>query len=377
MSFSVLSFLNAVFWFNLGLIPIAILQTRWKIAMKYSPSLLVALAILAGVRVFFPLDSPMFLVVNSRVVLRSLQRVLEMKFGVVSVWMVVVSAWVLGGSIVLIREMSHFLQDRRTRRSWVHVHNDQVVRAAEYLNIPLEEIIVSPQVGTPTVFGLLRPHIYLPDVDLPQEEWVWILKHEYQHILSRDIWIKFLYLILEAVCFWNPLMYKLTKKLSDLLEFRCDYFVTRNNSEDENQVYLLSILHTLQKVKAKEKAPPAKLRSYMCTSLVRTQADLLLEERVNAVESRRRKHPLRDAAILLVSVSLFIASYFVLFQPAVDHPVEDVDGYVEITSKNAYIIRTDEGEYELWVDDCFFVDLSEEEIRVSPMNQLTIREEED
>lgn len=55
MSFSVLSFLNAVFWFNLGLIPIAILQTRWKIAMKYSPSLLVALAILARSPGVFPL----------------------------------------------------------------------------------------------------------------------------------------------------------------------------------------------------------------------------------------------------------------------------------------------------------------------------------
>lgn len=39
MSFSVLSFLNAVFWFNLGLIPIAILQARWKIAMKYTSDL--------------------------------------------------------------------------------------------------------------------------------------------------------------------------------------------------------------------------------------------------------------------------------------------------------------------------------------------------
>ena len=68
-----LSFLNAVFWFNLGLIPIAILQARWKIAMKYSPALLAALAILAGVRVFFPLDSPMFLVIRSHVVLRFLQ----------------------------------------------------------------------------------------------------------------------------------------------------------------------------------------------------------------------------------------------------------------------------------------------------------------
>ena len=31
MSFSVLSFLNAVFWFNLGLIPIAILQAVGKL----------------------------------------------------------------------------------------------------------------------------------------------------------------------------------------------------------------------------------------------------------------------------------------------------------------------------------------------------------
>lgn len=94
MSFSVLSFLNAVFWFNLGLIPIAILQARWKIAMKYSPALLAALAILAGVRVFFPLDSPMFLVIRSHVVLRFLQQVLVYKlFDAVPTWY---SLWLFG-----------------------------------------------------------------------------------------------------------------------------------------------------------------------------------------------------------------------------------------------------------------------------------------
>lgn len=92
MSFSVLSFLNAVFWFNLGLIPIAILQARWKIAMKYSPALLAALAILAGVRVFFPLDSPMFLVIRSHVVLRFLQQVLVYKlFDAVPTWVFAVA----------------------------------------------------------------------------------------------------------------------------------------------------------------------------------------------------------------------------------------------------------------------------------------------
>ena len=105
MSFSVLSFLNAVFWFNLGLIPIAILQARWKIAMKYSPALLAALAILAGVRVFFPLDSPMFLVIRSHVVLRFLQQVLVYKlFDAVPTWVFAVAVWIVGGSTVLLRE---------------------------------------------------------------------------------------------------------------------------------------------------------------------------------------------------------------------------------------------------------------------------------
>lgn len=246
MSFSVLSFLNAVFWFNLGLIPIAILQARWKIAMKYSPALLAALAILAGVRVFFPLDSPMFLVIRSHVVLRFLQQVLVYKlFDAVPTWVFAVAVWIVGGSTVLLREFYFCLQDRRTRQGWVHVHNDQVVRAAAALGIPMRIIIVSPQVDIPIASGLLKPRIYLPDADLSHEEWVWILKHERQHLRNGDIWIKFLYLMLEAVFFWNPLMHRMENNLNDLLEFRCDYLLTRNSPALDNQIYLLSILHVL------------------------------------------------------------------------------------------------------------------------------------
>ena len=67
MSFSIFSFLNAVFWFNVILIPIAILQLRGNAAKHYSPVLL------AAVRVFLPVDSSMFLVIQSYHVLRFLQ----------------------------------------------------------------------------------------------------------------------------------------------------------------------------------------------------------------------------------------------------------------------------------------------------------------
>lgn len=205
MSFSVYSFLNAVFWFNIGLIPIALIQTHGRIVKRYSPVLLGALTVLAGIRVFLPLDATWFLVIDSRHVLRFLQRILNFQlFGIVPVWGLVVLIWLGGGAAVLIREATYLIRDKRIRSSWIHVQNDQVSRAASALNISPKQIIVSPQVGTPAVIGLFRPKIYLPDISLPHEEWIWILKHERQHIRHGDIWIKFLYLMLEAVCFWNP-----------------------------------------------------------------------------------------------------------------------------------------------------------------------------
>ena len=94
MSFSVYSFLNAVFWFNIGLIPIALIQTHGRIVKRYSPVLLGALTVLAGIRVFLPLDATWFLVIDSRHVLRFLQRILNFQlFGIVPVWGLVVLIW--------------------------------------------------------------------------------------------------------------------------------------------------------------------------------------------------------------------------------------------------------------------------------------------
>ena len=218
MSFSIYSFLNAVFWFNVILIPIAILQLRGNAAKHYSPVLLAALAILAAVRVFLPVDSSMFLVIRSYHVLRFLQQVLKYRvFDLVPVWEVAVMIWIAGALTVFIREMYLCQRDRRTRQSWVHVHNERVVCTATALEIPLERIVVTPKVGVPMAAGLFHPQIYLLDADLTIEEWTWVLKHEQMHLKKGDIWFKLLYLVLEGLFFWNPLMPMIEDNLSDLL----------------------------------------------------------------------------------------------------------------------------------------------------------------
>ena len=378
MSFSIFSFLNAVFWFNVILIPIAIIQLRGNAAKRYSPVLLAALALLAAVRVFLPVDSSMFLVIRSYHVLRFLQRVLTYRpFGLVAVWEVTVGLWIAGALTVCIREIYLCQRDRRTRRSWVHVHNERVVSAATALGIPLERIVVTPAVGVPMVSGLFHPRIYLPDADLTDEDWTWVLKHEQTHVKKGDLWIKLLYLVLEGLFFWNPLVPMLEDNLSDLLEFRCDYFVTRNCTDDEKRAYLLAILHVLQHAKAKEEKEKRsrKSRSHMSAFMVANDSERLLRERVDAVENPRPKRPFLHIIIALVSAVLFLASYFVLFQPATEPPVFIEDGYVEITPENAYIIHTADGKYEIWVDGELFSTISEEVLNADPMNKLTVYEE--
>ncbi len=202
------------------------------------------------------------------------------------------------------------------------LQNDQVLRAASALNISPKKIIVSPQVGTPAVIGLFRPKIYLPDISLPHEEWIWILKHERQHMRNGDIWIEFLYLLLEAVCCWNPYMHRVAKKLGALLEFRCDYLVTKGYSEAETQVYLLSILHILSYINLLKEDQSSKQRSRMHAYMVYTQADLLLRNRFEAIQNPRPKQPLAHTAIALGCIALFLSSYFFLFQPPEDIPVK-------------------------------------------------------
>ena len=109
--------------------------------------------------------------------------------------------------------------------------------------------------------------------------------------------------------------------------------------------------------------------------MVANDAERLLRDRVDAVENPRPKRPFLHTAIAVVSVILFLASYFILFQPAKDPPVFAEDGYVEITPENAYIVHTADGKYEVWVDGELFSTISEEVLNADPMNKLTVYEE--
>lgn len=81
------------------------------------------------------------------------------------------------------------------------------------------------RVVVPKVVGLLKPTILLPSTaltGLPIGDLELILAHELAHIRRHDLWINLLQRLAEAILFFNPAMWWLSRRVSTLREYCCD-----------------------------------------------------------------------------------------------------------------------------------------------------------
>lgn len=95
----------------------------------------------------------------------------------------------------------------------------------ERLGINSENLRVKKFRGTyvPYIVGILRPTIILPDKEYTEEQLQVVFTHEMTHYLQKDLWLKYISVVIRALHFFNPLawvLYSQTKKQS---EYMCDY----------------------------------------------------------------------------------------------------------------------------------------------------------
>jgi hypothetical protein len=76
-------------------------------------------------------------------------------------------------------------------------------------------------------------------------------------------------------------------------------------------------------------------------------------------------------SVVLVAI-VFLASFMVIIQPAYLPPVNDMEGIFELSPKNAHILFTKEGKYELYADDMFIFELEEYSLNIEPFKELSV-----
>lgn len=104
----------------------------------------------------------------------------------------------------------------------------------------------------PVVIGFLKPMLVLPNCDYSGEELFFVLKHELIHIKRRDINFKLLFVISNALHWFNPLIYIMQKEAVVDIELSCDEKVIQQTTYAVRKAYTETLLSTFSKQHKRE-----------------------------------------------------------------------------------------------------------------------------
>ncbi len=104
-----------------------------------------------------------------------------------------------------------------------------------------DNIYFCDEPGTPFVFGLFRPRIYVPS-DLSDEALTCVLAHEQAHIARRDPFWKLLGFLLLSLHWFNPVLWFSYVLLCRDIEKACDERAFRGQTISYRKVYSSALL---------------------------------------------------------------------------------------------------------------------------------------
>jgi len=110
-------------------------------------------------------------------------------------------------------------------------------------HIPLR---MAPGLPSPMLVGLFFPVVCLPDLTLPESHLRMVLLHDMTPSTRRDLLQTWLALLVNALHWFNPLAWLLTRSLGQACEDACDRDVTRDMTLQERKLYMSTILALAQ-----------------------------------------------------------------------------------------------------------------------------------
>jgi beta-lactamase regulating signal transducer with metallopeptidase domain len=162
----------------------------------------------------------------------------------------------------------------------------------------------------PTVIGVLRPMILLPSMALTimtPEELDLILGHELAHVRRYDLWVNLLQRVGEAILFFNPSVWYLSRRISTLREYCCDELVCTRQSQTATAIrtrYAAALLRVV------EVSRPSLLSDERLAGLAASGGNASeLRRRIARLLGEPLREPLRISRGGLVAAALLVGVF--------------------------------------------------------------------
>ena len=174
----------------------------------------------------------------------------------ITLYQIVFAIWAAGAAAVLLWYLfSHWRFLRWLRRWGDPVINAGTIRLFNELGDKLElnrrpELLVCTGLKVPVLAGVFAPRLLLPEGEMGEHALRYSILHELTHFKRRDIWLKTLALLVNAVHWFNPFMWYMTRLVERDTELACDEAALKLLPVEEHKAYGTTILDAVERLKA-------------------------------------------------------------------------------------------------------------------------------
>ena len=169
---------------------------------------------------------------------------------------VVFAVWAVGAAAVLFWYIISHRRFLRWLRRWGNpVVNSGTVRVFNELGDKLglnarPRLLFCTGLRVPVLVGLTAPKLLLPEGEMGENDLRYSLLHELTHFKRRDIWLKSLALLVNAVHWFNPVMWYMTRLVERDTELACDEAALKLLPDEEHGAYGRTLLDAVERLKA-------------------------------------------------------------------------------------------------------------------------------
>lgn len=217
------------------------------------------------------------------------------------------------------------------------------------------KVVEWSHIDSPIIFGLYKPCIILPKIDLLEEEWFYVLSHEMSHFYFKDLWIRVTCQLLQAIYWWNPFIYLLRNQITKVQELRVDSAVIKHLEEIKKLEYLECLIK-VAKLQVKHER-----MSYVAA--FSSDSENEVSKRIHSIyqfingNQRSFKSSVKSVVIgLLLILSIFVIPNFFIVEPF-SRDEDDIEG--TYTAEEIYLIQKSDGTYDFYANDVYIGTITE------------------
>lgn len=192
-------------------------------------------------------------------------------------------------------------------------------------NINGVEVIKSPLVASPLVFGFFKPTLAIPEIEMNEDDYNLAIKHEMVHYKHHDSWFKLFAVIVNSICWFNPITYFMVNLIGEACEYACDEQVTKEMDMTDKKQYSTMILSMVCQ------SSPA-----LSSNMVKNKKQL--KRRFEMIMKKKRFSALRTVLCTILMLALTCGSVVLANEvaPLVSSLLKDDYVYISTYGYNGY-----------------------------------------